>query len=181
MTDAMTRRLANHDWSRTLRFAHDRAIDDLRMNADLKDHHMGFALLKHAATVSRIAYPAPPRATMPTASAMPDSADDITQWQLISAYLQGTLVSLPDIPNRPPRPTARDVDITDLVLHIWHNECLMRKGDRSRIKRAVYLKANGVRPQVIHRLSGLSAPRIRSAQVEAGEDIMIAINRYKRK
>ena len=181
MTDAMLRRLANHDWNRTLRFAHDRAIDDLRLNADLKDHHMGFALLKHAATVSRIAYPAPPRSSMPTSSMMPDSADDVTQWQLISAYLKGSLTSMPDIPNRPPRPTARDVDMTDLILYIWHNECLMRKGDRSRLKRAVYLKANGVRPEVIRRLSGLPTARLLRAQVEACEDMISAIERFKRK
>ena len=181
MSDAMMRRLANHDWKRTLRFAHDRAIDDLRLDAQLKDHHLGFALLKHAAHVARIAYPAPPRSGMPTASAMPESGDEVTQWQLISAYLQGSLVSLPDLQNRPARPTARDVDVTDLVLHIWHHKCLMRKGDKSRIKRAVYLKASGVRPEVIKRLSGLSPPRIRSAKVEAGEDIIIAIKRFEKK
>ena len=179
--DPMERRLKNHDWDRTLRFAHDRAIDDLRMNARLKDYHIGFALLKHAAFVSRIAYPAPPRADMPGSSALPEATDDVTQWQLISAYLAGNLTSLPNMPNRPPRPTARDVDIADLVLHIWHHHALMRKGDRSRLKRAVYMKANGVRPEIIKRVSGLDQRQIRQAQHESGEDIVIAIRRYRKK
>jgi len=181
MTDPMTIRLKNHNWAITLRDGYDRAIDDLKADSEIKDHHVIFALLKEAARVSRIAYPAPPRLGLPTSSSMPDAPDDVTQWQLISAYLAGTLTSIPSIENRPPRPTAREVDRCDLMLYLWHTYALARKGDRSRLKRAVYMKANGVKPAKIKAVSGLSPQQVLRAQVDACEDIQSAIDRFYKK
>lgn len=179
--ESMMRRLRNHNWDRTLRSGYDMAVESLRLDAQLMDHHIGFALLRQAAFVSRVAYPSPPRSAWPTSSSMPDAPDDVTQWQLISAYLQGSLTSLPHIENRPPRPTAAQVDRCDVILYLWHTFALRRKGDRSRIKRAVYMKANGVRPQVIQRISNITPLQLRRAQAEAGEDIMFAIDRFRKK
>ena len=47
----------------------------------------------------------------------------------------------------------------------------MRFGDLKRIKKAVYLKADGYKPQIISQITGLSPRQLRSAQIEASEDI----------
>ena len=51
--------------------------------------HIVWELLKEAATVSRIAYSSPPRSGLPIKSALPDGVDEVTVWQMISAYLRG--------------------------------------------------------------------------------------------
>ena len=171
-------RLRNHDWSKTLRDAEDLAKDNKKADAALRDHHLGFELLREAAHVSRIAYPAPPRSGWPTTSSLPDAPDDVTQWQLMSAYLKGDLESLPSSETKPSRPSAEQIDRAELVLHLWHNYALVRKGDRSRIKKAVYLKACGLNTQKIASITGLTVRQIRSAQVEAAQDIVGQIDKY---
>ena len=180
MNKEMKKRLRNHDWKRTLLVGHDKAIDDLRKNAPLDDWRIAWALLRDAATVSRIAYPAPPRRGFPTSSSMPDAADDVTQWQLMSAYLQGHLTSLPDIENRPPKPTAAEVDRAAIVLDLWHHCALARKGDKSRLKKAVYLRACGVAPRKIASVTGLNPQQLRRATMEASTDIFIEIERFSK-
>jgi len=88
-------RLVNHDWPRTLREAEQLALDNIKADAKVSDKHIGWELLREAARVSRISYPAPPRTGFPTSSSLPDAPDDVTQWQLLSAYLKGDLEMLP--------------------------------------------------------------------------------------
>ena len=171
-------RLKNHDWSKTLRDAENAAKDNKKADATLKDHHIGWELLREAAHVSRMAYPAPPRSGWPTTSSLPDAPDDITMWQLMSAYLKGDLESLPSSETKPSRPSAEQIDRAEVVLHLWHHHALIRKGDKSRIKSAVYLKALGLNTLKIAGITGLTVRQIRSAQVEAAQDIVDQINKY---
>jgi hypothetical protein len=172
MTDpSMMARLKGYNWHKALKDAESDALDHLKRDAVLSQHHVGFALLRTAATTSRLSYSAPPRPGWPSKSALPDSVDDVTQWQLISAYLKGELASLPDIENRMPRPSSDAIDQCDLVLHVWHHYALPHKGDRSRIKRAVYLRANGAKPNKIAAVTGINVRQLRSAAHEAGQDI----------
>jgi len=180
MTDQMLARLRNNNWRKTMLVAHDQAIEDLRLNATLEDHHLAWALLKEAAKVSRVAYRGPPPSGFPTSSSMPDSVDDVTQWQIISAYLQGQLTSLPEIQSRPPKPSGEEVDRAALILHLWHHHALKRKGDKSRMKKAVYMKASGIRPRRIAAVTGMSVAQIQKAKIEASEDIYDQIKRFFR-
>ena len=180
MTDQMLTRLRNHNWRKTLLVAHDEAIEHLRLNATLEDHPLAWALLRDAAKVSRIAYTAPPASGYPTSSSMPDSVDDVTQWQIISAYLQGQLTSLPEIESRPPKPSAEQVDRAALILHLWHHHALKRKGDKSRMKKAVYMKASGIRPKRISTITGMTVPQLLKAKIEASKDIFDQIQRFVR-
>ncbi len=178
MNPEVKRSLKNHDWSRTLRIGEEKAREDLPKGAKFEDWRIAWALLQDAAFVSRITYSAPPRTGYPTLSAMPDSSDEVTQWQLMSAYLQGHLTSLPDAQNRPPRPSAEEIDRAAAVLDVWHYAALERKGDKSRLKRAVYLKASGVKSQKIRDITGLTYSQLRRGVIEASENIFDRIAQF---
>jgi len=178
MIDQILLRLKNHAWNSTWREGEDLARDNIKADATLQDHHVAWELLKEAAKVSRLTYPSPPRTGYPITSSLPAAPDDVSQWQILSAYLRGEIDSLPSVETKPSRPTSRQIDRAELILYLWHNYSLARKGDRSRIKRAVYMKANGVRTIRIASITGLTTKQIRSAQVEACEDIVDRIFKY---
>jgi len=165
-------RLVNHDWPRTLREAEQLALDNIKADAKVSEAYWMGALLREAARVSRISYPAPPRTGFPTSSSLPDAPDDVTQWQLLSAYLKGDLEMLPSSDMKPSRPSAEQIDRADLILHLWHHHALSRKGDKSRLKRGVYLKANGMHPQKISHILGINSRQLKRAQDEASLDIV---------
>lgn len=171
-------RLANHDWQKTLRDAETLARDNIKADARLSDHHIGWELLREAARVSRLSFPAPPRTGFPAKSSLPDAPDDVTQWQLLSAYLKGELETLPSSDMKPSRPSAEQIDRAELILHLWHHHALARKGDRSRLKRGVYLKANGMHPQKISHVLGINSRQLKRAQDEATLDIVLQIEKY---
>ena len=181
MIDQILLRLKNHAWDSTWRDGEDLARDNIKADATLKEHHVTWELLKEAAKVSRLTYPAPPRTGFPSTSSLPDSPDDVTQWQLLSAYLRGEIESLPSSQTKPSRPTSVQIDRAELILYLWHHYSLRRKGDKSRIKRAVYMKANGVKTIKIANITGLTTKQIRTAQVEACEDIAEQILRLNTK
>jgi len=170
-------RLANHDWPKTLRAAESAALDNIKADARLSDKHIGWQLIRDAAHVSRISFPAPPRTGFPSSSSLPDAPDDITQWQLLSAYLKGDLESLPSADMKPSRPSAEQIDRAELILHLWHHNALARKGDKSRLKRAVYLKASGMHPQKIAHVIGVNTRQLKRAQDEAALDIVYEIEK----
>jgi len=178
MIDQITLKIKNHNWHKTLRDGEQLALDNKKADAVLKDHHIAWELLKEAAKVSRLTYPAPPRTGFPSTSSLPDAPDDVTQWQLMSAYLRGDIESLPSSETKASRPSSEQIDRSELILYLWHHYALMRLGDRSRIKRAVYLKANGVKTQRIGAITGLTTKQILSAQTEAGNDIIEQIYYY---
>ena len=66
MSQPIQIRLVNHDWQRTLREAESAARDNIKADALLSDKHIGWQLLRDAAHVSRISFPAPPRTGFPT-------------------------------------------------------------------------------------------------------------------
>ncbi|MBQ59112.1 MAG: hypothetical protein CMA66_01025 [Euryarchaeota archaeon] len=181
MIDQIILKIKNHNWHKTLRDGEQLALDNKKADAVLRDHHIAWELLKEAAKVSRLTYPAPPRTGFPSTSSLPDAPDDVTQWQLMSAYLRGDIESLPSSETKASRPSSEQIDRSELILYLWHHYALIRKGDRSRIKRAVYLKANGVKTQRIGAITGLTTKQILSAQTEAGQDIIDHIFTYSHK
>ena len=177
MITSLTIRMQNHDWPRTLREAEQLALDNIKADAKVSAKHLGWELLREAARVSRISYPAPPRTGFPTSSSLPDAPDDVTQWQLLSAYLKGELETLPSSDMKPSRPSAEQIDRADLILHLWHHHALARVGDKSRLKRGVYLKANGMHPQKISHILGINSRQLKRAQDEASLDIVYEIEK----
>lgn len=179
MIDPITSKILKHNWSKTLRDGEQLALDNKKADAVLKNHHIAWELIREAAKVSRITYPSPPRTGFPSTSSLPDAPDDVTQWQLMSAYLKGDIESLPSYQTKPSRPNSEQIDRSEVILFLWHHYALLRKGDKSRIKRAVYLKANGVKTQRICAITGLTPKQILSAQNEASEDIIEQIYLYQ--
>ena len=177
MSQPIQIRLINHDWQKTLREAESAARDSIKADARLSEKHIGWQLLRDAAQVSRISFPAPPRTGFPTSSSLPDAPDDVTQWQLLSAYLKGDLESLPSTDMKPSRPSAEQIDRAELILHLWHHKALCRVGDKSRLKRAIYLKASGMHPQKIAHVIGVNTRQLKRAQDEAALDIVYKIEK----
>ncbi len=171
-------RLRNHDWRRTIAEGVELAKDQIRSDVTMDETHVMWALLKEAAQVSSIAYSAPPRTGLPIKSTLPEAADDVTQWQRISAYLRGEVEELPEIETRPPRPSAEQVTRSEIILEVWHRYCLSRFGERSKMKKAVYLKACEVPDRKVRAITGMTKQRIHSAKKEAMENMWEIIRKY---
>ena len=77
-------------------------------------------------------------------------------------------------------PFSEEIDRCDAVLYVWHNHALMRKGNRSLIKRAIYLRAVGVKPIRVRASSGLSKWTLDRGRIEASDDIMAKIAAFLR-
>ena len=133
--------------------------------------HIVCELLKEAATVSRIAYSSPPRLGLPAKSALPDGVDEVTVWQMISAYLRGEVENLPSSDTKAPRPTAKQITRAEMMLEMWHKLAVNDKGDRKRLKRAVYLKASDMRPRLVRTKTGLNYQQLCKAQKDACSDL----------
>ena len=109
--------------------------------------------------------------TNPKLSALPDGADEVTVWQMVSAYLRGEVENLPSSDTKAPRPTAKQITRAEVVLELWHKVALNDKGDRKRLKRAVYLKASGMRPRAVRSKTGLNYQQLWKAQKDACSDL----------
>lgn len=170
--------LRNHDWQRTIRAGAEMAAEMVRSDVRADERHVIWALLVEAAQVSRRAYTSPPRTRLPSKSALPEAAEDVTYWHRIMAYLRGEIEEMDAGTTRPPLPTAEQISRCEIILHIWHHYALVRKGDRSRIKRAVYLKACGVPDRKVRAVTGLTRQSLHSAKDEAMRDMWEVIRRY---
>jgi len=80
----MNNRVRNHDWGRTIRVGERSARENLRKGDQFFDYMIGWELLREAASVSSVAHSGPPRTGYPSKSAMPESVDDVSYWQLMS-------------------------------------------------------------------------------------------------
>ena len=168
--DVQTRML-DHDWRTTVRDGTQMAQQNAKRGVVVDGTHIVWELLKEAATVSRIAYSSPPRTGFPMKSALPDGVDDVTVWQMVSAYLRGEVENLPSSDTKAPRPTAKQITRAEVMLELWHKVALNDKGDRKRLKRAVYLKASGMRPRVVRSKTGLNYQQLWKAQKDACSDL----------
>ncbi|WP_171232181.1 hypothetical protein [Ruegeria sp. HKCCA4812] len=171
-------RLRNHDWRRTIAEGVELAKGQIRSDVTMDETHVMWALLCEAAEVSKIAYSGPPRTGMPSKSALPEAPDDVTQWQRISAYLRGEVEELPEIEARAPRPSAEQVTRSEIILEVWHRFCINRFGERSKMKKAVYLKACGMPDRKVRTVTGMTKQRIHSAKKEAMQDMWEIIRKY---
>lgn len=169
--------VVSHNWSATIKAGADMAADQTRSDVEVREEHVIWALLKEAALVSGRAYAAPPRTGWPVKSTMPDAPDDVSQWQMMMAYIQGQVDEAPAASSRPPLPSAEQVSRAEVILHIWHHHALKRKGDKSRIKRAVYMKACGVNDRKVRAVTGYTKQAIHRAKEEAMRDMWGVIRR----
>ena len=171
LPDDMHLRMLGHDWRTTVRDGTQMAQQNAKRGVVVDGTHIVWELLKEAATVSRIAYSSPPRTGFPMKSALPDGVDDVTVWQMVSAYLRGEVENLPTSDTKAPRPTAKQITRAEVMLELWHKVALKDKGDRKRLKRAVYLKAAGMRPRVVRTKTGLNYQQLWKAQKDACSDL----------
>lgn len=167
--------IRQHNWSATIKAGADMAAEQTRADVEVKEQHVIWALLKEAATVSGRAFKAPPRTGWPTKSTMPDAPDDVSQWQMMMAYIQGQIEEAPAVTSKPPLPSADQISRAEVILHIWHHHALKRKGERSKIKKAVYMKACGVPDRKVRAVTGYTKQAIHAAQVEAMRDMWCVI------
>ena len=91
----------------------------------------------------------------------------MTVWQKISAYLHDEVENLPSSNTKAPRPTAKQIIPVEVMLELWNKVELNDKRDRKRFKRAVYLKAPGMRPRVVRSKTGLNYQQLWKAQKDA--------------
>ena len=164
-------RLRSHDWRNTILDGTRAAEQAARSGVIVDGSHIAWELLKEAVAISRIAYSAPPRVGFPAKSAFPDSVDGVTVWQMVSAYLRGEIENLPSTKTKASRPTAKQVTRAEVILELWHHVALVGKGDRKRLKRALYLKASGMRPFAVRDKTGLNYQQLWRAQKDACFDV----------
>jgi len=167
-----------HNWAATIKAGVEMAAEQTRSDVDVREHHVMWALLRDAASVSGRAYPAPPRTGWPSKSAMPDAPDDVSQWQMMMAYIQGQVEDAPSVESKPPMPSAEQVTRSEIILHIWHHHALRDRGGRHRIKKAVYLKACGVSDRRVRAVTGFTRQAIHAAKDAAMQDMWDVIRRY---
>ena len=175
------KRLQGHDWRSTIRDATQAAEQNIRQGVAVDGRHIVWEMLREAANVSRIAYSAPPRLGLPAKSALPDGVDEVTVWQMVSAYLKGEIENLPSAETNTPRPTAKQVTRAEVILELWHHVALHDKGDRKRLKRALYLKASGMRPRAVRDRTGLNYRQLWKAQKDACSDVWEKILQFEKK
>lgn len=181
ITIELKNKLRAHDWRTTLKDGEELAKNNIRSDKPVTMARIAWELLREAAFVSRVSYTAPPRSGFPGRSAMPESTDEVTYWQLISAFLRGELDQLPEDTTKPPRPTSVQIDRADVILDLWHQVALRTHGDYRRLRSAVYLMAAGVKPQRICADHGLNYKRLNAAKVTASEEMAQMIEKYGKK
>ena len=176
MTEPKARRLTRQQRERLLRLGKQLAATYCHGNARLDEAAQVWALLCHATRVSAAAFAPPPRTGYPVASpgAML-TADDVSDWQKMAAYLRGELDAMERIAARPPAPSAEEIDAADLVLGVFHAVALRDFGDWRRMRGAVYAQACRVPPRKIMALTGLSRDRLRHARERAVGDMVRVI------
>jgi len=159
------------DWTRAIRAGEIMAVENARRDANLGVEHVMWELLREAADVSQRAYSGLPRLGYPEKSAMPDAPPEVTTWQMMAAYLRGEVEEMPTDTSTKPRPSMEQVSRSEAVLDVWHWHALKRKGQGSRIKHAVYLKACGVPDRKVRAVTGMTRQAIHAAKVEAMQDM----------
>jgi hypothetical protein len=181
MTNDLIVKMRSHDWYNTLRDGKELARKNIRSDKPVTMPRIAWELLREAAFVSRVSYAAPPRSGFPGRSAMPESVDEVTHWQLISAFLRGELDTMPEDNSKAPRPSSVQIDRADVILDLWHQVALVHVGDKKRLRRAVYEMALGVKSQRICSAHGLNYKRLSAAKVTASEDMAQMIEKYNKK
>ncbi|KGM50651.1 hypothetical protein [Pseudooceanicola atlanticus] len=172
------RKLAENDLRAMIAAGTEMAQDMVRSDVKMDESHVMWALLCEAADVSSRAFTAPPRTGFPAKSAMPDAPDDVSYWHLMMAYIKGEVEDAPSEVSAKPIPSSQQIDRATFVLDVWHGYALSRKGAKSRLKKAVYLKACGVRDRSVCAATGLSKQALHAAKKEAMRDMWEAIRRY---
>lgn len=175
MSDAVKKKrgLTRGQRERLMRLGERLAPTYCHGNAQLDQASIVWALLCHATRVSALTFAPPPRAGYPVASpgAML-TADDVSDWQKMAAYLRGELDAVERISARPPAPSAEEVDAAGLVLEVFHEVALRGLGDWRRMRGAVYAMACRVPPRKIMAMTGLSRDRLRHARERAVGDML---------
>lgn len=165
-------RLRRYDWRRAQIKGLDMAMERVRAGQTVGDREIWWALLCDAIKASAIAHKAPPWLGMPSKSSMPDAPDEVTQWQMMMAYVRGQIEEMPVEVSRPPQPSAEEITRAEMVLQVWHIAALRNLGDWKRMRKALYLSAAGCPHRKIRAVTGLDRRRIHDAKDRAMKDML---------
>lgn len=166
------------DWSKAVRAGVELAKDQVRRDRVIGERDVMWALLCEAAQTSSLAFKGTPRLGFPSKSAMPDAPDEISYWAQLTAYLQGQVEDMPVEASRPPQPTAEQVSRAHVILDVWHAHALKDIGNWRRTKKAVYLKACGVKDRKVRSVTGMTKQQISKAKLRAMDEMLYAIRTY---
>lgn len=180
LTEEKLIRLRNQVWHSTICDGTRTAEQNAKQGVTVDHTHIVWELLREAAFVSRAAYAVPPRSGFPAKSALPDGVDEGTVWQMVSAFLKGEIENLPSDETKAPRPSAKQITRAEVMLELWHHVALIEKGDRKRLKRAVYLEACGMRPRAVQELTGLNYQQLWRAKKDVCLDVWEKITQLSR-
>lgn len=162
------------DWGKTLRHGEVAAVDAARADQHVGPEDVIWALFREACQVSK-SYAGPPRLGYPGKSSLPEPPEEITAWQRMAAYLRGEVDEIPESDISAPRPTAAQISRADHVLAIWHGHALARKGDRKKLRKAVYALACGLPYRAIRDRTGIARASLYRAKDQAMADMWAAI------
>lgn len=166
--------LARIDWNRAINIGYDMAIENCRRDTEIGDAQAMWELLREAAQVSAQTYKAPPRTGYPTKANMPEYLGEASEWsKMLAEFKAGS-----GAPNTRPTPSPEQIDRAEVMLHLWHGKALIDKGDRSRIKRAVWLKVAGVKDMKVRAVTGMSKQAIHRAKMDAMRDMLEPLRRW---
>lgn len=162
------------DWDRALRHGAELAVDAARAGTEVGPEDVMWSLFQEAVQTSR-SFSAPPRLTYPSKSSLPDTPPEISAFSRIAAYLRGEVEEMPETETSRPRPTADQIQRAEAILHLWHHHAIIKRGNRKRMRKAIYAKANGIAYRRIKAETGLSRTAIYNAQRDAMADMWEAM------
>lgn len=117
------------------------AAQHVRRDRSVNDVDRMWALFVEAVNSERF-LKNPPWLAGSTRSAMPDSPDLVSQWEVLSAYLRGETEEIPEVKTTL-QPTAAQMTRHDLVMAVWHASALRGRGDWKRLRKALWMYAKG--------------------------------------
>lgn len=176
---AVTPDITAQNWPRALSEGREKALEQIRRDRVPNDLDAMWWLLCDAAKVSAQAYDGPPQTGYPRKSSMPEAGDEVTQWQLISAYLRGEVSELPEEEGEEPIPEAARITRAQAVLDVWHHFALKTAGDKRRLKEALYMRACGQKTRVIRAKTGLTHQQMSVAKRSAMQDMLDVVQKCR--
>lgn len=170
--------MAKFDWGKAWRHGEELAADRVRFGDPIDERAIMFALLEEAAKATARCYKGPPFSGFPSKSAMPESSDEVTSWQMVSAFIRGE-IEKQDIQtkSKPAMPDSATITRAEHVLDLYHRNALIHTGAWSEKRRAVYMKACGCPVDLIGKVTGMRKQQIHYARRVAMDDMYDALKR----
>ena len=117
--------------------------------------------------------PGIPRLSGPVKSAMPESPDEVTYWDIVAAYIRGDTEEIPEVDVRIAA-TRAQMTRHDVVMDLWHAHALRGKGDWKRLRKALWDYARGDKRGRVLRNYGVTSMGLTRLKKQAMGDMIKA-------